>query len=152
MYSQVSSLNHSIKILLFLYLVVHNGIITNYKDIKQFLMTKGYDFESDTDTETIAKMIAHIHSEHPQYNFKQLVEQTISQLEGAFACVFKSSLFPGECVATRRGSPMVIGIKSEFGLEADSIPVQFDLAENKNYKSKEVKKSESMKKKRPSQS
>ena len=32
-------------------LVVHNGIITNYKDIKQFLMTKGFSFESDTDTE-----------------------------------------------------------------------------------------------------
>eukprot|EP00090_Calanus_glacialis_P002054 TRINITY_DN11544_c0_g1_i1.p1 TRINITY_DN11544_c0_g1~~TRINITY_DN11544_c0_g1_i1.p1 ORF type:complete len:704 (+),score=168.81 TRINITY_DN11544_c0_g1_i1:35-2113(+) len=129
--------------------VVHNGIITNYKDIKQFLMTKGHEFESDTDTETIAKMIAHIRSEHPKFNFKQLVEQTISQLEGAFACVFKSSLFPGECVATRRGSPMVIGIKSEFGLEADSIPVQFDIAENKSFKSKEVKKSDSMKKKKP---
>ena len=112
-------------------------------------MTKGYAFESDTDTETIAKMIAHIHNEFPKYNFKELVEQTISQLEGAFACVFKSSLFPGECVATRRGSPMVIGIRSEFGLEADSIPVQFDLAENKNLKSKEVKRSESMTKKRP---
>jgi len=132
------------------FIVVHNGIITNYKDIKQFLMTKGYEFESDTDTETIAKLIAHIKTEHPTYTFRQLVEQTISQLEGAFACVFKSSLFPGECVATRRGSPMVIGIKSEFGLEADSIPVQFDKAQTKNFKSKDIKKSDSMKKNKPS--
>ena len=93
-------------------LVVHNGIITNYKDIKQFLMTKGFRFESDTDTEAIAKLLAHLAKENPRSSFRQLVEQTIQQLEGAFACVFKSSLFPGECVATRRGSPMVVGIKS----------------------------------------
>ena len=41
------------------FIVVHNGIITNYKDIKQFLMTKGYVFESETDTECIAKLISH---------------------------------------------------------------------------------------------
>jgi glucosamine--fructose-6-phosphate aminotransferase (isomerizing) len=39
---------------------VHNGIITNYKDIKQFLVSKGYKFESETDTEVIAKLIKHI--------------------------------------------------------------------------------------------
>ena len=91
---------------------MHNGIITNYKDIKQFLTAKGFSFESDTDTEVIAKLVAHIANEHPEASFRQLVERTISQLEGAFACVFKSSQFPGECVATRRGSPMVVGIKS----------------------------------------
>ena len=105
-------------------MVVHNGIITNYKEIKQFLMTKGFTFESDTDTEAVAKLIQHIHSQSPGSTFRQLVEQTISQLEGAFACVFKSLVFPGEAVATRRGSPMVVGIKSESGLESDSIPVQ----------------------------
>jgi len=41
----------------FLILVVHNGIITNYKDIKQFLISKGMMFESETDTEIIAKLI-----------------------------------------------------------------------------------------------
>jgi len=105
------------------FVVVHNGIITNYKEIKQFLVTKGFTFESDTDTEAVAKLIQHIHSQSPGSTFRQLVEQTISQLEGAFACVFKSLVFPGEAVATRRGSPMVVGIKSESGLESDSIPV-----------------------------
>ena len=75
-------------------------------------MTKGFSFESDTDTEVIPKLVAHIANEHPDASFRQLVERSISQLEGAFACVFKSSHFPGECVATRRGSPMVVGIKS----------------------------------------
>ena len=75
-------------------------------------MTKGYVFESETDTEVIAKLISYVRSQNVHYTFRQLVEQTTSQLEGAFACVFKSSQFPGECVATRRGSPMVVGIKS----------------------------------------
>merc|ERR1712240_22805 len=79
------------------FVVVHNGIITNYKDIKQFLITKGFTFESETDTECIAKLIQHIRSQHVNYSFRQLVEQTMSQLEGAFACVFKSTLYPGEC-------------------------------------------------------
>jgi len=112
------------------FVVVHNGIITNYKDIKQFLMTKGYVFESETDTECISKLIHHIRSQNGHYTFRQLVEQTISQLEGAFACVFKSILYPGECVATRRGSPLLVGIKAEGGLESDSIPVQYSVEDN----------------------
>merc|ERR1712106_25814 len=107
------------------FIVVHNGIITNYKDIKKFLETKGFIFESDTDTEIIAKLIQHIRNQNITFTFRQLVEQTMSQLEGAFACVFKSTLYPGECVATRRGSPLLVGILAEQGLESDSIPVQY---------------------------
>ena len=51
-------------------LVVHNGIITNYKDIKKFLTSKGFVFESDTDTEVIAKLISHIHISQPSYSFR----------------------------------------------------------------------------------
>jgi len=109
------------------FIVVHNGIITNYKDIKKFLESKGFVFESDTDTECIAKLIQHIRSQNTKFTFRQLVEQTISQLEGAFACVFKSTVFPGECVATRRGSPLLVGIEAESGLESDFIPVQYTL-------------------------
>jgi len=112
------------------FIVVHNGIITNYKDIKQFLMTKGYVFESETDTECIAKLISYVRGQNVHYTFRQLVEQTISQLEGAFACVFKSTYYPGECVATRRGSPLLVGIKAEGGLESDSIPVQYSVMED----------------------
>jgi len=107
------------------FIVVHNGIITNYKDIQKYLVSKGFTFESETDTECIAKLIQYIRSKNVQFTFRQLVEHTISQLEGAFACVFKSTVFPGECVAARRGSPLLVGIKAESGLESDSIPVQF---------------------------
>lgn len=112
------------------FLVVHNGIITNYKDIKEYLINRGGGgdadtFESETDTEVIAKLILHLHNQNPSDSFRQLVEKCIQQLEGAFACCFRSSLFPGELVATRRGSPLLVGIKTERVLESDSIPVQY---------------------------
>lgn len=62
------------------FVVVHNGIITNYKDIKTFLEQKGYVFESETDTEVIAKLVHHLYVQHPTYSFRELVEQVISQL------------------------------------------------------------------------
>jgi len=62
------------------HLFVGPGIITNYKDVKLFLMKKGYRFESDTDTEIIAKLVHHLHSQHPEYSFRELVEQVIQQL------------------------------------------------------------------------
>ncbi|KAG1668289.1 Glutamine--fructose-6-phosphate aminotransferase [isomerizing] 2 [Nymphon striatum] len=107
------------------FVVVHNGIITNYKDVKKFLETKGHEFESETDTEVIAKLIKHIHAHHPHHNFRELVEQAIQQLEGAFALAFKSVHFPGECVASRRGSPLLVGIKSRVRLTTDHIPIFF---------------------------
>lgn len=103
--------------------VVHNGIVTNYKELKAFLIRKGYEFESDTDTEVIAKLVHHIYKQHPSYNFRELVEQVIQQLEGAFALCFKSHLYPGECVATRRGSPLLVGIKTNTRLATDHVPV-----------------------------
>lgn len=107
------------------FVVVHNGIITNYKDIKLFLMKKGYQFESDTDTEVIAKLVHHLYVKHPMYSFRELVEQVIQQLEGAFALCFKSKHFPGECVATRRGSPLLVGIKTKTRLATDHVPILY---------------------------
>ncbi|XP_046914771.1 glutamine--fructose-6-phosphate aminotransferase [isomerizing] 1 isoform X4 [Dermatophagoides farinae] len=105
------------------FVVVHNGILTNYKDIKKFLEKKNYTFESETDTEVIVKLIKHLHETHPKMKFRELVEQVSQQLEGAFAIVLKSKHFPGECVATRRGSPLLVGIKTKTNLVSDHIPI-----------------------------
>lgn len=107
------------------FVVVHNGIVTNYKDVKLFLMKKGYQFESETDTEVIAKLVHHLYIQHPTYSFRELVEQVIQQLEGAFALCFKSKHFPGECVATRRGSPLLVGIKTKTRLATDHVPILY---------------------------
>lgn len=62
------------------FLVVHNGIITNYRELKSYLISKGHQFESETDTEVIAKLIQHIANKYPNFSFRQLVETTIQQL------------------------------------------------------------------------
>ncbi|XP_055334949.1 glutamine--fructose-6-phosphate aminotransferase [isomerizing] 2-like [Paramacrobiotus metropolitanus] len=107
------------------FVAVHNGIITNYKDLKKYLEAHGFVFESETDTETIPKLIKHIYDKHPEMSFRELVEQAIQQIEGAFALAIKSRHFPGECVATRRGSPLLVGIKSQNHLTTDYIPVLY---------------------------
>lgn len=120
---QRSDVNHA-------FLVVHNGIVTNYKDVKMFLLKKGYQFESETDTEVIAKLVHHIYMQNPNCSFRELIEQVIQQLEGAFALCFKSKHFPGECVATRRGSPLLVGIKAKTRLATDHVPILYSKDEH----------------------
>ncbi|XP_060519650.1 glutamine--fructose-6-phosphate aminotransferase [isomerizing] 2-like isoform X2 [Cylas formicarius] len=107
------------------FVVVHNGIVTNYKEVKTFLEQKGFRFESETDTEIIAKLIYHFYQKHPNFSFRELVENVVQQLEGAFALCFKSKYFPGECVATRRGSPLLVGIKTKTRLATDHVPILY---------------------------
>uniref|UniRef100_A0A667ZN97 glutamine--fructose-6-phosphate transaminase (isomerizing) n=1 Tax=Myripristis murdjan TaxID=586833 RepID=A0A667ZN97_9TELE len=114
------------------FVVIHNGIITNYKELKKYLNTKGYEFESETDTEVIPKLIKYVYDnrESDNISFSTLVERVIQQLEGAFALVFKSRHFPGEAVATRRGSPLLIGVRSKYELSTEHIPIQYNSGKN----------------------
>ncbi|CAK5013810.1 unnamed protein product [Meloidogyne enterolobii] len=107
------------------FVVVHNGILTNYKDIKGYLEQKGHKFESETDTEVIAKLVQHIYERHTDFSFRQIVEMAIQQLEGAFALAFKSRHYPGQLVAARRGSPLLVGIKSDSRLTTNHFPVNY---------------------------
>ncbi|XP_068438291.1 glutamine--fructose-6-phosphate aminotransferase [isomerizing] 2 [Clinocottus analis] len=110
------------------FVVIHNGIITNYKELKAYLINKGYEFESETDTEVIPKLTKYVYDnrENDSISFSTLVERVIQQLEGAFALVFKSRHFPSEAVSTRRGSPLLIGVRSELELTTDNIPIQYN--------------------------
>ncbi|NXS07991.1 GFPT2 aminotransferase, partial [Neodrepanis coruscans] len=118
------------------FVVIHNGIITNYKDLRKFLESKGYEFESETDTETIPKLIKYMYDnrESEDTSFSALVERVIQQLEGAFALVFKSIHYPGEAVATRRGSPLLIGVRSKYKLSTEQIPVLYRTCNIENVK------------------
>ena len=64
------------------FIVVHNGIITNYKEVKVFLERKGMKFISETDTEVISKLIKYMYTLYPDSSLCELVEKTIMQLEG----------------------------------------------------------------------
>ena len=96
------------------FLVVHNGIITNYKALKSMLESKGFVFESETDTEVIAKLLKYLYDSEGKggkLSFAQLVMHVMHEIEGAFALCIKSSLYPNELIACKRGSPLVIGLK-----------------------------------------
>ncbi|GMM35325.1 glutamine--fructose-6-phosphate transaminase (isomerizing) [Saccharomycopsis crataegensis] len=111
------------------FLVVHNGIITNYQDIKTLLQNKGFVFESDTDTECIAKLCKHIYDTNIKNNvdldFQQLMKQVLLELEGSYGMLVKSSHFPNELIGTRKGSPLLIGVKSDQKLKVDFVDVEF---------------------------
>ncbi|XP_043938962.1 glutamine--fructose-6-phosphate aminotransferase [isomerizing] 1 [Protopterus annectens] len=115
------------------FVVIHNGIITNYSEMRKFLESKGYEFESETDTESIAKLIKYMYDnrESDDICFATLVERVTQQLEGAFALVFKSIHYPGQAVCTRRGGPVLIGVRSEHKLSTDHIPVLYRTAKDK---------------------
>ena len=93
------------------FLVVHNGIITNHQALRETLVRKGYTFESDTDTEVIPKLTKYLYDKFQgKCSFRQLVMEVLRQLQGAYALIFKSSHYPGELVAAKRGSPLLLGI------------------------------------------
>ena len=66
-----------------------------------------------------------IRSSEEELTFQQLVERCAAQLEGAFALVVKSRLYPNELIATRRSSPLLIGINSSSKLVTDHIPILY---------------------------
>lgn len=107
------------------FLCVHNGIITNYKEIKEYLQGKGYEFESQTDTEVAAKLALHYYKENPAQSFVQIIKKVITSCDGAFAFCFISSYYPNEIVAVRKSSPLLIGIKSAEPISMNFLNVNF---------------------------
>lgn len=99
------------------FVVVHNGIITNYEVLKETLTRHGFIFESDTDTEVIPKLAKFVfdeakHAEGEQtVTFSQVVIEVMRHLEGAYALIFKSTHYPNELIACKRGSPLLLGVK-----------------------------------------
>ncbi len=98
--------------------VVHNGIIENHEVLRQQQIEDGYTFTSDTDTEVIVHQV-HRHMQETG-DLLQAVQQTVQELEGAYALGVISSDEPGRLIAARRGSPLVIGLgESENYLASD---------------------------------
>ena len=94
--------------------VVHNGIITNFRPIKEVLIREGFHFESDTDTEVIPKLCKFIYDKLSIQNkplLKDIVMEVMRKIEGAFSLLVMSSHYPGELVGCKLGSPLILGIK-----------------------------------------
>lgn len=111
------------------FVIVHNGIITNFRELKTLLVNKGYKFESETDTECIAKLFKHIYDTNMQngneLEFHELTKLVLLELEGSYGLLCRSSHYPNEVIATRKGSPLLIGVKSEKKLKMDFVDIEF---------------------------
>ncbi|XP_022734343.1 glutamine--fructose-6-phosphate aminotransferase [isomerizing] 2-like [Durio zibethinus] len=119
------------------FLVVHNGVITNYEVLKETLIRHGFNFESDTDTEVIPKLAKYVFDKANEegeqtVTFSQVVLEVMRHLEGAYALIFKSPHYPNELIACKRGSPLLLGVKElseDMGRGASFLDLKF-ISEN----------------------
>eukprot|EP00758_Cryptobia_borreli_P004427 Tbor_TRINITY_DN4364_c0_g1::TRINITY_DN4364_c0_g1_i2::g.7836::m.7836/K00820/glmS, GFPT; glucosamine--fructose-6-phosphate aminotransferase (isomerizing) len=102
--------------------ICHNGIMTNFKEVKTYLIeSHGYKFMSDTDSEVIAQLFHYLYHKHlTTYNgdaskvkFLELVLEAMGLIQGAYAILVKSPLFPNEMIGVKKGSPLIVGLSDE---------------------------------------
>ncbi|WP_288268552.1 glutamine--fructose-6-phosphate transaminase (isomerizing) [uncultured Methanobrevibacter sp.] len=99
--------------------VVHNGIIENYAELKEELIKEGHTFKSDTDTEVIPHLLRKFMDEGS--NLEEAMVKTIDKMVGAYAIAAISIDEPNKVVATRKDSPLIVGVgKNEFFVASDS--------------------------------
>ncbi|WP_128426579.1 glutamine--fructose-6-phosphate transaminase (isomerizing) [Gudongella oleilytica] len=98
--------------------VIHNGIIENYRPIKDELLALGYKFKSETDTEVIAHLLDHYY----EGDLLQAVFKTEARLRGAYALVVMCESSPDEIIAIRHESPIILGVGEGENFIASDIP------------------------------
>ena len=100
--------------------VVHNGIIENYKELKAKLEEKGCVFRSQTDTETVAHLVAQKYAQTK--DLTKAVQLATKEIEGAYALEIMHNDEPNKLVITKRNAPLIIGISEDGYYAASDIP------------------------------
>lgn len=98
--------------------IVHNGIIENYKQIKDFLINQGYGFESETDTETVAKLLDYYYDGNPI----ETISKMIDKVNGSYALGILFRDYPDTIFAVRKDSPLIIGVGKNENFIASDVP------------------------------
>jgi len=106
--------------------VVHNGIIENYLDLKDELILQGYSFTSETDTETLAHLIAREYDG----DIVKAVQRAITHIRGAFALAVLTEYEPDKIVAVRQASPLIIGVGEGENFIGSDIPAILQYTRN----------------------
>jgi len=101
------------------YVVVHNGIIENYLELKEKLQREGHKFVTETDTEIVAHLVEEYAKKLP---FEDAVRKTLKDLRGIYSLVFLSAKDPQKLIAARIGPPSVIGLGDGEFFVASDIP------------------------------
>ena len=100
--------------------IVHNGIIENYKELKEELEARGCKFRSQTDTESVAHLIAAIYDEVK--DLTKAVHLATQKIEGAYALCIMHNDIPDMIVATKRNAPLIIGVGTDEYYIASDVP------------------------------
>ena len=100
------------------FVVVHNGIIENFLQLKEELIKKGHEFKSDTDTEVVAHLIEELYNG----DFESSVRAVLRRIEGSYALVFMSRHDPDMLICTKQDNPLVIGLGENENFIASDIP------------------------------
>lgn len=98
--------------------VVHNGIIENYIVLREWLISEGYKFVSETDTEVIPHLVDYYY----KGNLEDAVIKATQKMEGSYALGVVSQKDPGKIVAVRKDSPLIVGVGENEGFIASDIP------------------------------
>ncbi|AEH00681.1 glutamine--fructose-6-phosphate transaminase (isomerizing) [Lacinutrix sp. 5H-3-7-4] len=102
--------------------IIHNGIIENYASIKKELITRGYTFTSDTDTEVLINLIEDV-KKNEKVKLGKAVQIALNQVVGAYAIAVFDKNKPDEIVVAKLGSPLAIGVgENEFFIASDATP------------------------------
>ena len=109
--------------------VVHNGIIENYMEIREALMAEGYVFKSETDTE----VAVHLIDKYYEGDLLAAVYQAVAQFRGAYALGVVSSNHPGELIAVRKESPLIVGVGEGEYFIASDVPAILKYTRNVYY-------------------
>jgi glucosamine--fructose-6-phosphate aminotransferase (isomerizing) len=103
--------------------IIHNGIIENYATIKQELISRGYHFHSDTDTEVLIYLIEDI-MVNEKVDLVKAVQMALKTVIGAYAIAIVSKDDPDTIIAARKSSPLVIGLGiNEYFVASDATPI-----------------------------
>ncbi len=95
--------------------LVHNGIIENYVELKEFLISKGVEFKSETDTEVVVQLIEYYYLKSK--NIMDAVFKVLHRIEGAYALVILCSDYPDCFIAARKDAPLLLG----YGKDANYV-------------------------------
>ena len=93
--------------------LAHNGIIENYKELKENLLQHGHRFISETDTEVVAHVIEEVKKENPGRTLGETVQRALRSLQGTFGLVVIDATEPETLVAVRNFSPLVLGVAED---------------------------------------
>jgi len=102
--------------------VVHNGIIENYKEIKEHLILKGISFSSQTDSEVIVQLAEYYAGKYPSDDLLDTVLRVTNALEGSFALGIMSIHEPDSLIAIKKDNPLIIGVSGHGNFIASDVP------------------------------